>query len=181
VFKRPSSRRNESNKQITLNLVPVLDAMVTLIAFLLFTMSFIALVSIESPFPTVNPAEVQEKIKEKPLQLTVTLKENEAEIWSPFERIVSKKIQNITPGQPDIRGIHDALVLIKLKFPQETKVVLIPFPGATYDILISLMDSLRALEATDPPVFVKNEKTGNDAPLKTLFPEVIFGNLLGDS
>ena len=181
MLKRPSSRRGANKKNITLNLVPILDAMVTLIAFLLFTMSFLALVSIESPFPIVNPAELPSKIKEKPLQLTVSLRENEAEVWSPFDRFPSKTIPNPAPGQPDIKGIHDALVAVKLKFPLETKVVFAPFPGASYDVLIATMDSLRTLDPTDPPIFVKNEKTGNDEPLKFLFPEVIFGNLLGDS
>jgi hypothetical protein len=43
------------------------------------------------------------------------------------------------------------------------------------------MDSVRTLEATDPPIYTKNEKTGNDEPMKSLFPKIIFGNLLGDS
>lgn len=155
--------------------------MVTLIAFLLFTMSFLALVSIESPFPIINPAELTAKLKEKPLQLTVSLRETETEVWSPFDRFPTKKIPNAAPGQPDIKGIHEVIVSVKQKFPMETKVVLAPFPGASYDILIATMDALRVLEPTDPPIFVKNEKTGNDEPLKYLFPEVIFGNLLGDS
>jgi hypothetical protein len=43
------------------------------------------------------------------------------------------------------------------------------------------MDAARGLEASDPPIFVKNATTGNDEALKTLFPNVIFGNLLGES
>lgn len=178
MFRRPSLRRKSGSEQIQLNLVPILDTMVTLIGFLLFTTSFLSLVSIESPFPSASTAEVQKKLEEKPLQLTLTLRENEAEIWSPFEKIQSKTIPNASPGQPDAAKIHEALLAVKQKFPEETKLVIVPGPGVTYDILISVMDTARGIDPTDPPLFHKNLTTGNDEAVKSLFPEVMFGNLL---
>lgn len=181
MLKRPSSRRKGSTEQINLNLVPILDTLVTLIAFLLFTTSFLSIVTIESPFPMASAETVEQKLKEKPLQLTLTLRENEAEIWSPFEKIQPRKIASQSPGQPDVQGIHNALLDVKKQFPNESKIVLVPVPGINYDVLVSVMDSVRAIEATDPPVFFKNAATGADEVAKKLFPEVIFGNLLGDS
>jgi lysyl-tRNA synthetase class 2 len=64
VLKRPSSRRKSSTEGITLNLVPILDTMVTLIGFMLFTMSFLALVTIESPFPEASSKVLEQKLKE---------------------------------------------------------------------------------------------------------------------
>lgn len=154
--------------------------MVMLIGFLLLTMSFLDIVAIESPFPMASTKELQDKLKEKPLQLTVTLRENEVEVWSPFDKIAPKHIPSIAPGQPDLKTFHDFLVDTKRKFPLESKVVVVPYAGATYDILISVMDVTRMMDAGDPPIFVKNWVTGNDDSIKTLFPEVIFGNLLGD-
>lgn len=181
MFKRPTSRRKTESREISLNLVPILDAMVTLIGFLLFSMSFMALASIESPFPQASREDIETKLKEKPLQLTLTLRDNEAEIWSPFDRIPSRKIPNASAGQPDIKAIHDSLVGIKQQFPTETKLVFVPAAGASYDTLISVMDSVRMVEDSDTPIYRKNPATGNDEAVKTLFPEVIFGNLLGDS
>lgn len=181
MLKRPSSRRKSKTEQIELNLVPILDTMVTLIGFMLFTTSFLSIVSIESPFPQASTQEVEEKLKEKPLQLTVTLRENEIEVWSPFERIAPKKIPHAAPGLPNVRGLHEALLSVKQQFPHETKVVIVPTPTTNYDTLISMMDSIRGIEPTDPPIFAKNPTTGNDQAVKFLFPEVIFGNLLGDS
>jgi len=159
--------------------VPVLDAMVTLIGFMLFTTSFFAIVSVESPFPVASSKNMQEQIKEKPLQLTVSLREREAEVWSPFNKFPPKKLPNTPDGEPDIRGIHDALIGIKTNFPQETKIVVVPTPATTYDTLVALMDGLRLISPTDPPIFRKNLQTGIDEPVKSLFPEIIFGNLLG--
>ena len=181
MLTRPSSRRKSKQEGIALNLVPILDCMVTLIAFLLFTMSFMTLVHIESPIPEASSRSNEEKLKTKPLQLTLSLRENEAEIWSPFELIAAHKIPNIAPGMPDIKTIHESLIAIKLKFPTENQIVFAPFAGASYDTLISAMDTVRTLEKSDTPVFIKNAKTGLDEPQKTLFSDIVFGNLLGDS
>jgi biopolymer transport protein ExbD len=181
MLKRPTSRRKSSNEEVQLNLVPILDTMVTLISFLLFTTAMLSFVNIESTFPEMSAAGNEQKLKEKPLQLTVSLRENEIEVWSPFEKIPAKKIPNTAPGQPDTKVLHETMLEVKQKFPAENKVVIVPNAGASYDTLISVMDNIRLVEQTDPPMFAKNAATGNDEPLKTLFPEVIFGNLLGDN
>ncbi len=181
MLKRPSSRRKPGNGQIQLNLVPILDTMVTLIGFLLFTTSFLSIVAIETPFPMASPAENQEKLKERPLQLTLTVRDKEVEIWSPFEKIKAITIPNPTPGQPDLPKVHEALVGVKQQFPNETKIVFVPTKDTNYDTLIQLMDGIRGMEKTDPPMFAKDARTGTDVPVKLLFPEVIFGNLLGET
>ncbi len=180
MLKRPTSRRKTKNEQIVLNLVPILDTMVTLIGFLLFTMAFMSLVHIESPFPVTSAEESQAMLKERPLQLTVTLKENEVEVWSPFDKFPTKTIPHVN-GKPDTAAMHEALIAVKQQFPTETKVVFVPPATANYDTLISMMDAMRTLSASDTPIYRKNPDTGNDEAVKTLFPEVIFGNLLGDA
>jgi biopolymer transport protein ExbD len=179
--KSPSARRKGGGHQIELNLVPIIDTMVTLIAFLLFTTSFLAIASIETPFPQASSSSVKEELKEKPLQLTVSIRPDETEIWSPFDRIEKKISKNPIPGQPDTKFVHDTLIQIKHQFPQESKIVIVPYSGVTYDTLITTMDAMRMMDPTDPPFFVKNATTGIDESVKTLFPEVIFGNLLGDT
>ena len=166
MFKQPTSRRKSGKEQIGLNLVPILDTMVALIAFLLFTTSFLAIVSIESPFPEISRESVQKKLKEKPLQLTVSLREKEVEIWSPFDRIPAKHVPNLPNAQVDIKNLHDLIVSIKQKFPTETQVVMVPYAGASYDTLIAVMDAIRLTDAGDPPIFTKNPKTGIDEPSK---------------
>lgn len=181
MLKRPTSRRKGGSHQIELNLVPILDTLVTLIAFLLYSMTFLNIVGIESPFPIASSAETEQKLKEKPLQLTVTLREKEVEIWSPFEKIPSKTIPNTGTTQPDLKAIHEALLDIKKQFPTETHVIIVPIPSTNYDTLIAVMDTMRTMDTTDPMIMVKDPKTGVDMQTKMLFPDVIFGNLLGDT
>lgn len=182
MLKRPSLlRKGEKGKMIELNLVPMLDALVTMITFLLFTMSFLTLVAVESQLPVASKTINNEVMKEKPLQLTLTLRNDEAEIWSPFDRIPAKKIKSLEPGKPDLTQIHDTLVKVKQQFPKETKIVFAPESGVNYDMLVAVMDTARGLEPTDPPIALKNPQTGVDEVVKTLFYEIVFGNLLGDS
>jgi biopolymer transport protein ExbD len=180
VLRRPSARRKREISDVQLNLVPILDAMVTLITFLLYTMSFLAIVSIESPFPEASPAINQKKLDQPPLQLTLSIREGETEIWSPFQKIEPQKFPHLEAGKPDTSSIHEALLAIKQQFPQENQVVVAPHPSLNYDALIGVMDSARTLEPTDPPIYFKNETTGMDEAAKSLFGDVVFGNLLGE-
>lgn len=184
MLKRPSSRTRRHAGGVELNLIPILDALITLISFLMLSMSLLSIVSIESPFPTVSQEDVQKKLKdpnEKPLQLTISMNSKGLEIWSPFERIPTETVPNNAEGQPDTQILHEKLIEIKKKFPDESKIVLVPTAKTDYDSLIVLMDAIRILEKSDAPIFRRNSETGNDEAVKFLFPEVIFGNLLGDS
>jgi biopolymer transport protein ExbD len=181
VLKRPTTRRRGHAEQIELNLVPMLDALVTLISFLLFTMSFLSLASIETPFPEASARQNEQKIKEKPLQLTVSIRSNNVEISSPFNRVASQTIASDAEGKPNTIAIHEALLKIKERFPEELSIVIAPYAGLNYDLLVQVMDAVRTVEPTDPPIFRKNPATGLDEPVKSLFPNVIFGNLLGNT
>lgn len=180
MLRRPSARRKVGAEQISLNLVPMMDTFVTLIAFLLYTMAFIVMTHVETPLPTASPTEMAEKLKEKPLQLTVSFRKDETEVWSPFKKIEAKKIPNLPEGTPDVMALHARLVEVKQQFPNEKQVVLAPTGSTSYDSLVASMDVIRMLDATDPPIIVKNAETGVDEALKLLFPEVVFGNILGN-
>lgn len=180
MLKRPSSRRRIAKEQVILNLVPMMDTFVVLIAFLLYTMVFFVMTHVETPLPTSSPTEVAEKLKEKPLQLTVSFRKDEVEIWSPFQKITAKKIPNTPEGTPDVLAIHTRLVEVKQQFPNEKQVVLAPSGSISYDSLVAAMDGIRMLDAIDPPIIVKNAETGVDETLKLLFPEIVFGNILSN-
>ena len=143
-------------------------------------MSYLAIVSIESPAPVTTQAEVQQKLKEKPLQLTLSVDQRRSRIWSPFGKISSKTIEHIE-GVPDLYRIHQALIEVKQDFPQETQIVFMPHSGVNYDVLVGLMDTMRSIESTDPLILTRSQKTGMDVQAKYLFPNIVFGNLLGDS
>ncbi len=178
MFKRPSSRRRNTSEQVQLNLVPILDTMVTLIGFMLYTSSFMAIVSVETVAPVMSTAQVQKQLQEKPLQLTLSVRTKDTEIWSPFEKFKAVVVPHTPEGEPDLLAIHDNLVTIKQRFPNESKVVLSPHSGLSYDSLVAVLDSARSLAKTDPVILAKNVQSGAEEPVKALFPDIIFGNII---
>ncbi len=179
MLKRPSSRRRSNHAEVTLNLVPMLDALVTMISFLMYTMAFLSLTMIESPLPMVSSEENVQQLKERPLQLTITVNEKDLLIWSPFDLIPQTTIPNKEDQSPDLLKLHETLIGIKQKYPTETKLILVPKGSTSYDLIVSVIDAAKNLDKTDPVISVKNEKTGVEEQSKYLFGEVVFGNLLG--
>lgn len=178
-LKRPSSRRRTHPNEVQLNLVPMLDALVTMIAFLMYTMAFLSLTMIESPLPMVSSEMNQVRLKERPLQLTMTLSDQDVLLWSPFDLISPMRIPNKEDGNADTLKLHEAILSIKQKFPSETKLVIVPKGNTSYNTIVLVLDAAKNLEKTDPPIAVENPQTHVQEQAKVLFPEVIFGNLLG--
>jgi biopolymer transport protein ExbD len=187
MLKRPSSRRRSNHAEVSLNLVPMLDALVTMISFLMYTMAFLSLTMVESPLPMVSQEENIKQLKEPPLQLTLTVNDNDLLVWSPFDKIEKVTIPNIMirndqtgkeEPSPDLIKLHETLIGIKQKFPNETKLLMVPKQETSYDTIVTLIDAAKNLEKTDIPIVIKNEKTGIEEQAKSLFPDVIFGNLL---
>ena len=179
MLKRPSSRRRSHPAEIQINLVPMLDALVTMISFLMYTMAFIALTMIESPLPMVSGEANQQAMKDKILQLTLTVNDKDVLLWSPFELIPQQTIPNKDDGSIDLLKLHEAAIGIKQKFPTENKVILVPKPNTSYDAIVGIFDAVRNFDKTDPVISAPNEKTGVQEQVKEIFGEVVFGNLLG--
>lgn len=180
MLKRPSSRRRHAPQEVQINLVPMLDALVTMIAFLMFTMAFLSLNMIESPLPARSETPPQTS-NEKPLQLTVSVNAGDVVIWSPFNRIKSVTIPHLDSGKGRVNAIqiHDELVKIKREFPAENHVVVMPQANIPYDTLVEVMDAARTIEKTDGVISVPNA-AGVPEQLKVLFQNVVFGNILGE-
>jgi len=183
MLKRPTSRRKSGSQEVNPNLVPMLDALVTLVAFLLFSSAFLSIVVIDTPAPVLAPAEEQiEKMKEKPLQLTVHIRPETIFItdWSGSrETHTIPSLPDLKTGEKryDYERFHQTLVEIKRRYPKETKIIFKPDGGVSYEVLVALMDTARRFEKTDSVLYKKNDQ-GIDEPETKLFSEVIFGNIM---
>jgi biopolymer transport protein ExbD len=178
MLKRPTSRRRSREADFDINIVPLLDTLVTLIAFLMFSMSIINVVSLDSFAPTQDSKSINQPIKKKPLQLTLSFQGRGMLLWSPFGRIKERRIRDLADGTPNLVGLHQELIKLKNRFPTENQLILMPSADLSYELLIKVMDSIRSLEATDPTIYVKNPKTGVDEVAIFLFPDIVFGNLM---
>ncbi|MGZ3694329.1 MAG: biopolymer transporter ExbD [Bdellovibrionota bacterium] len=176
MLKRPSSRRrSRGTSEIDLPLVPIMDAFVTLIAFLLLATSLLAVTLIDTPVPVVSTMP-EEKNKEKPLALTLTIEQDKLELSSGSRQIKTQVFPKIDKDYA-LDKLHEALVPIKQQFLKEQNIVFMPVGDVKYDDLVHLMDTVRLLLKTDPPIYTK-DAAGVDKPETYLFANVIFGNVI---
>jgi biopolymer transport protein ExbD len=175
MLRRPSARRRSAGQaHIELPLVPIMDAFVTLIAFLLMATSLLSVTLIDTPVPILS--SLTDPSKEKPLTLTLKISSEGIRIESPFNLIQAVSVPRVA-DKYDGDKLHDALVGIKQKFPKERKIIFMPSADVKYDDLVQIMDSSRSLLKTDPPLYVQGEG-GVNKPETDLFPEVVFGNIV---
>jgi hypothetical protein len=94
-----------------------------------------------------------------------------------FGNIVNKTFLNLPTGEYDYHSLHAEVIAVKERYKKETKVILMPQADVSYDTIITVMDNVREVFLSDTPVYDKNPQ-GVDEPLKKLFPEVVFGNII---
>ena len=178
MLKKPSQRRrSKAQAEIELPLVPIMDAFVTLIAFLLMATSLLSVTLIDTPVPILS--SLPSDSKEKPLTLTLKIADDGLVLESPFNLIPQQKFPKVDTNF-DLDKLHDALVVIKQKFPKERKLIFMPNSNVKYDDLVKIMDASRQFSKTDPTLYVPGE--GGVQKVETdLFPEVVFGNIISGS
>ena len=179
MLRRPSAqRRTRPKDDIDLPLVPVMDTFVTLIAFLIGAALALNVTLIDTPVPVVSTKPPENK--DRPLALTVQITNDKLRIYSPFNRRINAEILR-TEETHDLVKFHDELLAIKQNHPLETQIIFMPDANVEYDHLVQLMDASRKIEEGDEPLYVKNQETGEDIVILKLFPDVVFGNILGGS
>lgn len=177
MLRRPSQRRSSKGiQEIDLPLVPVMDAFVTLIAFLLLVTSLLSVTLIDTPVPVVSNVP-EDKKPDKPLALQLEIKTDELILSSSFRRIPEQKFPKVDKGY-DTDKLHAALIAIRQQFPQENTIVYKPVADVKYDDLVQLMDATRLLSKTDPANPTVKDKDGVDRVDPFLFPTVVFGNVI---
>lgn len=178
MLRRPSQRRSSKGiQEIDLPLVPIMDAFVTLIAFLLLVTSLLAVTLIDSPLPVVSNEPPPPQENKKPLALQLEIKQDELILSSAFRRIPEQKFPKVDKGY-DVDKLHAALLQIRQQFPTETTIVYKPVADVKYDDLVQLMDATRLLSKTDPAMPTVKDKDGVDRIDPFLFSTVVFGNVI---
>jgi len=176
MLKRPSHRRrSKGTEEIELPLIPVMDAFVTLIAFLLLATSLLAVTIIDTPVPVVSTLPDDQK-PERPLMLQLRIEQDGLTLSSAFRRIPEQKFPKVDVGY-DVDRLHEALTAIRSQFPTEKNIVFLPSSEVKYDDIVQIMDATRLLRKTDPSFYAKGPD-GVDRPDEYLFPNVVFGNVI---
>lgn len=182
MLRRPSYRRKNDVEVIELNLVPLMDALVTLIIFLIVGSTFVKVAEIESPAPLVSHTPTDDVQNNKvPLQLTIWMQKEQLVVEAGLGGIINKQIGLIENQDGildyDFEQYRQTLIELKLKHPKDKIIILKPDPEISYDAIIQLIDKSRYFEVTDPPLYIKDAE-GIDIKETNLFPKVVFGNTM---
>ena len=150
-----------------LNVVPMIDMMVILVFFLIFTAVFskTTVVELNLPAPNSSVPDLPEG-----LQLEVIVRADRVEV-SDRKMGVLRSVPN-TPAGYDLVALSDFLQQVKAKYPQNLAASVLLTPDIPYDTLVQVMDTVRVWEIQDG-TYRKAE----------LFPDISVGEapVVGDA
>ena len=143
-----------------LNVVPMIDMMVILVFFLIFSAVFTRTSILELNFPNANAA-----IPNLPqgLQLEVVIRKDRIDIDDRGTGLL-KSVPNTDKGY-DFAGLGEYLLLVKSKYQDKQNASILLEPNIEYDTLVQVMDTVR--------VYTPKDKNYSQAEL---FPQVSIGD-----
>ncbi len=143
-----------------LNVVPMIDMMVMLVCFLVFSAVFTRTSILELNFPAANAA-----IPDLPqgLQLEVVVRQSGLEVGDRGTGVL-KTLPNTAEGY-DMNGLADYLLLVKSKYQDQQSASVLLEPNIAYDTLVQVMDTVRVYAPK-----------GKNVVQTELFPEVSVGD-----
>lgn len=175
MYRLPTARRKKKKTE-RLNLIPILDAVFIFIFFLLMSANFIKVFELSSDIPIVSSAP-QPKNPKKPLALTISITNSKINVLLGMPSRLMRSFGKNAEGKYDTESLHIYLINLKKKYTSDKTAIMEPKSDINYEELIIIMDAVRMLRSTDESIYRKN-KDGIDEKVKTLFDNIIFGNLM---
>jgi len=144
-----------------LNIVPMIDMMVILVFFLIFTAVFSKTNILQMNLPNSSNAPAPDLPKD--LKLEVIIRSDDLVIndrnSGPLKTLAN------TPNGYDLDGLSEFIRRVKSQYPQMTEATILSSPATTYDTLVQVMDTVRVYQLPVAP-FSKGE----------LFPDISIGD-----
>jgi biopolymer transport protein ExbD len=144
-----------------LNIVPMIDMMVILVFFLIFTAVFSKTNILQLNLPSSSnaaPADLP-----KGLKLEVIIRPNDL-LVNDRNSGPLKVLENTASGY-DLENLSVFMRRVKSQYPQMTDATILPSPNVSYDTLVQVMDTVRIYQLPTPP-FSKAE----------LFPDIAIAD-----
>ena len=143
-----------------LNVVPMIDMMVILVFFLIFSAVFTRTSILELNFPAAQQAIPDLK---DTLNLEVVLRQGKIDVDDRGTGLL-KSLPNTEQGY-DFAGLSEYLLLVKSKYQDVQNASILLDPNVAYDALVQAMDTLR--------VYIPKDKQYDRAEL---FPQISIGD-----
>jgi biopolymer transport protein ExbD len=143
-----------------INVVPMVDMMLILVFFLIFSAVFTKTNILELNLPGADAA-----VPDLPqgLNLEVIIRKSGIEIADRGTGLL--KTLPITGEAYDLKGVSDYLQLVKSKYPDKTDATILLEQDIEYDTLVKVMDTVRVFQVP-----------GSQWDMAELFPDVSVGD-----
>ncbi|PIP94363.1 MAG: hypothetical protein COW00_07500 [Bdellovibrio sp. CG12_big_fil_rev_8_21_14_0_65_39_13] len=171
---RAPSKRKFKRKQERLNLVPILDAVFIFIFFLLMSANFVKMFEISSDVPIISNAEPEDKTP--PLALSLQISNSQLILQKGIPAKTLATFGKNADGTYQTEDLRRLLIKLKKQYMKEKTIILEPLVDIKYEELVNIMDAVRTLRNTDEEIYLK-DKNGIDVRVKSLFDNIIFGNI----
>ena len=144
-----------------LNIVPMIDMMVILVFFLLFTAVFsnTNILELNLPAPNSSVPELP-----KGLQLEVIVRENTIEVADRNTGLL-QRLPDTAQGK-DFEGLSNYLRRVKIRFPEKKDATVLLEEDIPYDTMVQSMDTMKSFDTTLDGQPVRGE----------LFPQIAVGD-----
>ncbi len=169
MFDRWQEARADRAKE--LDLIPVMNLMVTLIPFLMLGAAFyhLGVVPISLPTRVEQPSMKPESDVVVTMQLLIerhqmTLSASSAQL-EPADLLTLKSVLPNTGDAYDIAGLRERLVAVKGRYPKSDTIVVFPDDMVRYQPLVEILDGTRERKV--------GERDGEDVR-EPLFPVTVF-------
>ena len=124
-----------------LEITAFINLIVVLVPFLLSVAVFTRLAVIDMSLPAQNSGA--EQLKADNLQLEVVMRANAIEVGDRIGGLI-QRIPRAESGLHDVAALGAVARTIKELFPDKTDATVLPEPNVPYDVLVQVMDALRA-------------------------------------
>jgi biopolymer transport protein ExbD len=131
-------RREPSGLDVT----AFINLIVVLVPFLLSTAVFTHLSVLDLSLPAQSTGAL-EKLSADKLNLEVVIRADAIEVGDRIGGLI-QSIPKDKAGHHDIAALASVMRVIKEKFPDKTDATVLPEPNVSYDVLVQVMDALRA-------------------------------------
>lgn len=155
------SRRRRRDEVQELNVTAFMNLMVVLVPFLLITAVFSRLTILQLNLPGEATATTE---AEQVLNIEVIVRKDQLQIADRGTGLLQA-----LPNRPDgldVAGLTSYLQLIKQKYPDKTDATVLLEPDTAYDIVVHVMDAVRAVTLQQDGKWLQAE----------LFPDISVGD-----
>jgi len=131
-------RRESSGLDVT----AFINLIVVLVPFLLSTAVFTRMSVLDLSLPAQSTGALEQLSAEK-LNLEIVIRADAIEVGDRIGGLI-QRIPRTQSGHYDVAALATLALAIKEKFPDKTDATVLPEPNVPYDVLVQVMDSLRA-------------------------------------